>query len=178
MAADEVERTDDGRYIVVDGRRWRATDPAIPEQLESELVTELMAARRAVGAADGDQAEQAARDRVQDAKVALGERGQPWWEEPEPDALRKRLAATARALLRKRDPDSSICPSDMARVAGGQDWREVAMDAAREVAADLAAEDTARVTQGDDEVADPTDPSSWEGPVRLRRGAAFPDRGA
>ena len=26
------ERTPDGRYIVVDGRRWRATDPSLPEE--------------------------------------------------------------------------------------------------------------------------------------------------
>ena len=26
----EVERTDDGRYVVVDGRRWRTADPALP----------------------------------------------------------------------------------------------------------------------------------------------------
>ena len=26
----EPETTDDGHYVVIDGRRWRATDPAIP----------------------------------------------------------------------------------------------------------------------------------------------------
>lgn len=179
MAREDVEHTDDGRHVVVAGRRWRATDPAIPDQLASELVSELMAARRAVGAAgDGEAAEQAARGRVQDAKVALGERGQPWWEDPEPDALRERLAATARALLRKRDADASICPSDLARVAGGEDWREVAMDAAREVAAALAGEEVVRITRGEDPVEDPGAPATWEGPVRLRRGNAFPANGA
>ena len=55
MAAPE--HTPDGRYVVVDGRRWRATDPAIPE-------------------------EQRSRAGVQAAKVALGERGRPpWWEQ-------------------------------------------------------------------------------------------------
>ncbi|WP_258934323.1 hypothetical protein [Nesterenkonia pannonica] len=44
----EPERTEDGRHIVVDGRRWRASDPSIPEKLRSELVKELMAARRLV----------------------------------------------------------------------------------------------------------------------------------
>src|SRR5690349_16984759 len=38
--------TDDGRYIVVDGRRWRATDPQIPEERRAELVRILMAWRR------------------------------------------------------------------------------------------------------------------------------------
>jgi uncharacterized protein len=79
------ERTPDGRYIVVDGRRWRASDPGLGEARRAELVSELMSARRAVGAAKraGDPvAERAARDRVHAAKVALGERGTPWWIEP------------------------------------------------------------------------------------------------
>ena len=77
------ERTPDGRYIVVDGRRWRASDPRLPEARRQELVDELMAARRAVAAAkraEDSAAERAARDRVHAAKVALGERGKPWWE--------------------------------------------------------------------------------------------------
>lgn len=43
-----------------------------------------MAARRAVAAARcaaDPEAERAARDRVQKAKTALGERGVPWWEQ-------------------------------------------------------------------------------------------------
>jgi hypothetical protein len=79
------ERTPDGRYIVVNGRRWRTSDPGLPEERRQELVDQLMAARRDVGTAKraGDaQAERAARDRVHEAKVALGERGTPWWEEP------------------------------------------------------------------------------------------------
>jgi hypothetical protein len=78
-----AERTPDGRYVVVDGRRWRASDPRLPEARRRELVDELMAARRAVGAArraGDEEAERAARDRVHAAKVALGERGTPWWE--------------------------------------------------------------------------------------------------
>lgn len=78
-----AERTPDGRYIVVDGRRWRASDPRLPEARRQALVDELMAARRSVAAAKraGDpEAERAARDRVHAAKVAVGERGKPWWE--------------------------------------------------------------------------------------------------
>jgi hypothetical protein len=69
--------------VVIDGRRWRATDPSIPYERRRELVSELMSARRAVGAAKraGDAAaERRARDRVHAAKVALGERGPKWWE--------------------------------------------------------------------------------------------------
>jgi hypothetical protein len=43
-----VERTPDGRYVVIDGRRWRATDPLLPEDVAAELRTQLMSARRAV----------------------------------------------------------------------------------------------------------------------------------
>ena len=77
------EKTPDGHYVIIDGRRWRATDPSIPEERRKELVAELMSARRAVGAAKraGDaRAETEARSRVHAAKVALGERGEPWWD--------------------------------------------------------------------------------------------------
>ena len=81
---DGPERTPDGHYVVIDGRRWRATDPSIPEARRKQLVSELMSARRAVGAAkrSGDEAaEREARDRVHAAKVGLGERGPKWWED-------------------------------------------------------------------------------------------------
>ncbi|GAA4777107.1 hypothetical protein GCM10023200_07370 [Actinomycetospora chlora] len=84
MAGRPVEHTDDGRYVVIDGRRWRATDPAIPEGDAAVLRRWLMAARRDVGttkrAADGD-GESAARARVHAAKTALGERGPAWWDQ-------------------------------------------------------------------------------------------------
>ena len=99
------ERTDDGRHLVIGGRRWRASDPDLPGALRDELVHELMAARREVGAGgradDGDRVA-AARARVHDAKVALGERGRPWWEPPDDEADRGRAGAAARALGRAR----------------------------------------------------------------------------
>jgi hypothetical protein len=79
-----VEKTADGHHVLIDGRRWRATDPRIPEERRQQLVNELMQARRDVGRARraGDaEAEQAARARVHECKVALGERGAKWWEE-------------------------------------------------------------------------------------------------
>ncbi|MFJ7330854.1 MULTISPECIES: hypothetical protein [Streptomyces] len=84
MDADQPERTPDGRYIVVKGRRWRATDPEIPEDVAAGLRRHLMAARRGVAASHRNQdpaAEKTARSRVHTAKVALGERGTPWWEQ-------------------------------------------------------------------------------------------------
>ncbi|MBW8483434.1 hypothetical protein [Actinomadura parmotrematis] len=80
------ERTPDGRYIIVSGRRWRATDPAVPGEAAARLRVHLMAARRAIAAAhraDDPHAEREARARVHLAKTALGERGTPWWEQDE-----------------------------------------------------------------------------------------------
>ena len=151
----EPERTEDGRYIVVDGRRWRASDPAIPDALRAELVAELMDARRLVRTDPAT-----ARPRVQDAKVALGERGEPWWE-PTDEGRRVRLAAAIRALLRHRD-GSTICPSDAARVVGGEGWRDL-MGLAREVAGELAAQGQIRVQQKGVDV----DPATAKGPIRL-----------
>ncbi|MFB7741659.1 hypothetical protein [Streptomyces sp. NPDC056132] len=78
------DHTPDRHFVVIEGRRWRATDPLLPEDLASRLRKHLMAARRAVRSALADEDEaalRAARERVQLAKVALGERGTPWWEQ-------------------------------------------------------------------------------------------------
>ena len=75
------ERTPDGRYLVIDGRRWRASDPTIPEERRYELTHVLMAWRREVRRAKGTDDEGAARAGVNAAKIALGERGAPWWEQ-------------------------------------------------------------------------------------------------
>lgn len=78
----EPQLTDDGHFIVINGRRWRATDPAIPEDRQAELTRILMAWRREVRRAKGTDGEMAARAGVHAAKVALGERGSPpWWEQ-------------------------------------------------------------------------------------------------
>lgn len=79
---DDPSITDDGHYIVINGRRWRATDPAIPEQRRAELTRTLMAWRREVRRTKGTNEESNARAGVQAAKVALGERGTPpWWDQ-------------------------------------------------------------------------------------------------
>ena len=158
-----ADPVDEERTFVVDGRRWRRSDPGIPEPLRAELVAELMDARRTVGAAgrSGDQeAVRVARNRVHDAKVALGERGAPWWEEPTADERAARIVATARALLRHRAP-GTICPSDVARVVGGETWRSL-MPAVRSVT--FAAGDELEVRQRGQAV---TDLETVRGPVRL-----------
>lgn len=165
---------DDGHHIVIDGRRWRATDPAIPAPFRQELVNALMAARRDVGAArraDDAAAEQASRSRVQDAKVALGERGEPWWDDATSTGRRVRVTATVLTLLRSRRPESSICPSDAARVVGGAGWRSL-VPLARDVADELARDGLVVVTQGDQTV----EANGAKGPVRIRRGPRFDSR--
>jgi hypothetical protein len=80
--------TPDGRYLVVRGRLWRRADPRLPEPERARVVGELMAARRAVGAAlrSGDpDALGRARAGVDAAKRALGERGPVWWDDGAPD---------------------------------------------------------------------------------------------
>jgi hypothetical protein len=162
MASDDrsaPELSADGHHVVIDGRRWRATDPSIPDGFRQELVDELMAARRAVKASESD-----ARRRVQDAKTALAERGAPWWEDRTGEAFDERIAATIRTLLRHRG-QSSICPSDVARTVGGASWRPLMPDV-RRVAAGLADADEIIVTQKQQ----PVSIREARGPVRIIRG--------
>ncbi len=80
--------TPDQRYLVVRGRLWRASNPALNETDRARLTRELMAARRAVAAArraDDPVQLRAARAAVQAAKVTLGERGPVWWTDGAPD---------------------------------------------------------------------------------------------
>jgi hypothetical protein len=165
-AAVSREFTPDGHWMLIDGRRWRATDPGIPNDLRAELIAELMDARRSVARSrrDGDAAALAAtRERVGNAKVALGERGPPWWEELSIAARRVRLAAAIRALARHRAP-KTICPSEAARIVGGGAWRSCMVDA-RTVATDLAERGQIDLLQRNRRI-DPA--ATWRGPLRLR----------
>ena len=100
--------TPDGRYIVVRGRLWRASNPHLPPELRQQLVDELMAARRAVRMAlAGDDAEAlgAARARVQQSKESLGERGAVWWTDGAPDLNRRMIVYTPyREWWERREP--------------------------------------------------------------------------
>ncbi|ROM34168.1 hypothetical protein BK648_25900 [Pseudomonas poae] len=89
--------TPDGRYFVVKGQLWRCTNPALDEATRQRLVHALMDARRAVKAAKASSDPQqlsAARQQVQCAKVALGERGPVWWDDGSPDFNRYQVANT------------------------------------------------------------------------------------
>ena len=84
----DVPRTPDGRYIVVRGRLWRASNPALSPDERQRHVDALMHARRdvALHQRDGNgSALRRARRKVQATKVALGERGPVWWTDGAPD---------------------------------------------------------------------------------------------
>ncbi|MBM3714967.1 MAG: biopolymer transporter Tol [Actinobacteria bacterium] len=79
-----TDAADDDHWLVIDGRRWRRTDPELSEEVAARLRSHLGRARSAVRTAkradDGD-AVAAARRRVDLAKHGLGERGPRWWED-------------------------------------------------------------------------------------------------
>lgn len=92
--------TPDGRYLIVRGRLWRASNPHLPPELRGEWVSALMAARREVKEAlrAQDSARLAiARAAVNAAKIALGERGPVWWTDGAKDLNRHLLKNTAYA---------------------------------------------------------------------------------
>ena len=73
------------------------------------------------------------------------------------------LEATILDLLAKRAANATICPSDAARAAHPDDWREW-MEPARRAARRLVAAGTVSITQG----GKPVDPSTAKGPIRIR----------
>ena len=102
--------TPDGRYFVVKGQLWRCTDPALDETTRQHRVNALMDARRAVKSAKGSAdayALKAARQRVQHAKVALGERGPVWWKDGSPDYNRCQVSNTPYAAWFEKHLDTT-----------------------------------------------------------------------
>lgn len=85
MPPKDYPQTPDGRYFVSKGRLWRATDPALPDDVRRAAIKRLMRARMDVRRAEDDQTMRDARARVQEAKEALGERGPVWWDDGMPD---------------------------------------------------------------------------------------------
>ena len=162
---------DDPGHRVIKGRRWRITDPSIPEPLRQALVDELMSARRAVGAggrADDPEAVLRARARVQDAKVALGERGPRWWLPRDDADHRVRAIAATRALLRSGSAPRAPRPADVARVVDGTRWRR-RLALVKESLSGLADAGEIDLLRGGERVDGPV-----RGAVSLAPGARFP----
>ena len=88
------------RWLVVDGRRWRRQDPALPADVDARLLSHLGRGRSAVRALRQAGADPApARRRVDLAKHGLGERGTPWWEQDD-DGRRRRWESALEELDR------------------------------------------------------------------------------
>lgn len=73
------------------------------------------------------------------------------------------LEAAIQSLLAARGSTKSICPSEAARMVGGQHWRPL-MQAARMAARRLVQKGAVEITQGGQVV----DPSTAKGPIRVR----------
>lgn len=87
---------DDEHWMVIGGRRWRRTDPILPDDVVAALTSHLGRGRsgvRVAKKADDEAATAAARRRVDLAKHGLGERGPRWWDEPEAERLARAQAA-------------------------------------------------------------------------------------
>ena len=80
------------------------------------------------------------------------------------DATDLRLEQAITTLLNQQARDATICPSDAAKIVGGETWREL-MEPARRAARRMVARGELQVTQGGSVV----DPSTAKGPIRLRR---------
>jgi hypothetical protein len=90
-------QTPDGRYFIVKEMLWRCANPSLSDATRRALVGDLMRARRDVKKAKSDQDEMAlmaAREAVDTAKVALGERGPVWWADGSPDYNRHKVTST------------------------------------------------------------------------------------
>jgi hypothetical protein len=85
------------------------------------------------------------------------------------EADRRSLELLIVELLDQRGPDSTLCPSDVAKAASADEWRML-MPAVRMAACRLAAEQTIEITQGGQVI---NAESTWRGPVRLRRGSKW-----
>lgn len=81
--------TPDRRYMVIRGRLWRLSNPFLDPVEHERLVAALMNARRAIRYAKDPKTRLAARQRVDEAKRALGERGDVWWGDGAPDYNRR-----------------------------------------------------------------------------------------
>jgi hypothetical protein len=82
---------------------------------------------------------------------------------------RSQIEVAIQRLLSARSANSSICPSEAARVIAPDNWRPL-MSEVREAAAAMALRGEIRITQGETEI-HPHDVQAGQvrGPIRLRR---------
>lgn len=103
----EDSYSEDDKWLVVEGKRWRRSDPELESAVVEELKSHLGKARNAVRTTKKNGTEEdlkQARHRVNTAKQGLGERGDYWWEMPVED--RRKRAEEALAQLEKGSSSS------------------------------------------------------------------------
>ncbi|MGA8846216.1 MAG: DUF3253 domain-containing protein [Nocardioides sp.] len=76
------------------------------------------------------------------------------------------LESAITELLAARAEDATICPSEAARLVGGEDWRDL-MEPARSAARRLVEAGQVEITQAGQVV----DAATAQGPIRIRRTA-------
>jgi hypothetical protein len=108
---DLANTSDDERFFLHSGRRWRKTDPSLPEGVKARLMSHLGRGRSGVrNSAKGDDggALPRARRTVQLAKEGLGERGTPWWEQTAAERTARWTAALEELdALHPKRPDGA-----------------------------------------------------------------------
>ncbi|KAK4466960.1 hypothetical protein QBC42DRAFT_258414 [Cladorrhinum samala] len=97
-------KTPGGHYIIVNGRKWRAKDPNIPDEALRELKHYLAKGRSGVRKRNQEKDDtekiNLARRTTALAKLGLGERGKPeWWNDT--DENRKQRWESSLASLRE-----------------------------------------------------------------------------
>lgn len=101
-------KTDDGHYIIVNGRKWRATDPLVPDNALAELKHFLAKGRSGARRQNKNDMQKLSLSRKTTglAKLGLGERGKPeWWNDT--DEGRKERWENALIQLRELHAESS-----------------------------------------------------------------------
>jgi hypothetical protein len=100
----------DDHWLVINGRRWRKTDPSLPDDVVAELKSHLGRGRSGVRVAKGkddEDAVAAARNRTNLAKHGLGERGPKWWDDAEDDRLARATEALRQLAALDEDTNGS-----------------------------------------------------------------------
>ena len=91
-------------------------------------------------------------------------------DEHHPPVSDRDMERTILELLAKRAEGATICPSEAARAAAGEDWRDQ-MDAARSAAQRLVVAGVVDITQRGEVV----DLATASGPIRIRGRPTAPD---
>ena len=145
----------------------------MPDKLRAQLLTLLANLEKEVEQAkrlSDHERELQALAEVMDVRIALGMAEETTKKAGGNTSTVRRIKSTIFSFLRHRDVESSICPSEVARVVAPSDaWRDIMPDV-RSVAVELAAADVLIISRGK-EMLDPR--NLGKGPIRLRRGASF-----